>query len=83
MKMRLLERNLWGDHDTWKGKKKNYVVEIETPFRKNHKDFGKFSFNIKTPTGKYHNTCSTKTFFSNFEDCYEYVISWIDEQLIK
>lgn len=81
--MRLLERNLWGDEDVWKGKKKKYIVEIETPFRKNHKDFGKFTFNIITPTGKYHNSSNTKIHFLNFEDCYEYVVRWIDDQLIK
>lgn len=77
MKMRLLERNLWGDTDVWKGKLKNHVAEIETPFRKNHKTFGKFSFNIKTPLGKYHNTYSTKIDFDNFSDCYDYVLNWI------
>lgn len=81
MKMKLLERNLWGNNDTWRGKMKNYKVDIETPFRKSSIDIGKFSFIIKTPYGKVYTTHHDELYFSTFEDCYGYVVGWIKDDL--
>ena len=77
MKFRLLERNYWGDHDVWKGKKLNYGVEIETPFRPKHEEFGKYSYTIRTPYNTIHNTYRTGQQFDSIGECIEFVESWI------
>lgn len=79
MKFRLLERNFWGEHDVWLGRKLKYKVEIGTPFRSKHAHYGKYSFTIKTPYKSVHNTHMTGLFFESLEECMNYVQKWIVE----
>lgn len=82
MKFKLLTRNIWGGTDVWTGKKKNYKVEIETPFVKKDPEFGKYSFKITTPYGTIFNTIKSGQSFDSLEECMEYVERWIDEDVL-
>lgn len=77
MKMKLMERNFWGDYDTWRGRKSNHKVEIETPFRRNHENFGKYQFRIVSPDGSIHNSYKENIYFNSFGECYDYVLNWL------
>jgi hypothetical protein len=79
MKMKLLERNFWGDNDTWRGRKNKHLVEIETPFRKNSEHYGRYEFRINKPDGSIYNSYKSDIYFNSFEECYEYVLKWIKE----
>ncbi|MEW5569649.1 hypothetical protein [Rossellomorea marisflavi] len=79
MKMKLLERNLWGDTDTWRGRKNNHKVEIETPFRETDENFGKYSFRIQKPYGSIVNSYKENLYFDSFNECYDFCLKWINE----
>jgi hypothetical protein len=79
LKFRLLERNYWGYHDRWTGRKLKYKAEIETPYISKHEDFGKFSFTIRTPYNTVNNTRITGKYFDSLDECIEYVENWIIE----
>ncbi|OMD67606.1 hypothetical protein [Paenibacillus odorifer] len=80
MKFREINRNYWSDYDYWKGKKNGYIVEIETPYRMNHVDMGKYSYKITSPDGTVKTSIKDKLHFSGLKETCEFVENWIDSR---